>query len=85
MLERARREESDDEDSDSQVQAALRHLQKSAREHDVTHAERYEPIRVALKFLCDLGAHPEVAEAERKHAHASLLMAAGLLKGVGSL
>jgi hypothetical protein len=45
------------------------------------YAPRWEPVRVAMKFLCDLGAHPETAETLKPHAYSALLMVAGLLHG----
>ena len=72
----------EDEDEESDVRSALKDLQKDSRSRDIAYLERYEPVRQALKFLCDLGAHPEVAETQRRHAHASLLMVAGLLQGL---
>ncbi|WP_407288240.1 hypothetical protein [Streptomyces sp. BP-8] len=40
---------------------------------------RAEQVRLALKFMCDLGAHPEVAGTERHNAYSALLMVGGLL------
>jgi hypothetical protein len=72
----------EDEDEETDLRSAIKELRKDSRARDVGYLERYEPVRGALKFLCDLGAHPEVAETRRKHAHASLLMVAGLLQGL---
>ncbi len=43
---------------------------------------RYELARRTLTFLCDLGAHPDVDETERRQAHSAVLMVGGLLQGV---
>lgn len=72
----------EDEDEETDVNSAIKDLRKDSHSRDVGYLERYEPVRAALKFLCDLGAHPEVAETSRKHAYASLLMVAGLLHGL---
>jgi hypothetical protein len=72
----------EDEDEETDIQSAIKDLRKDSHSRDVGYLQRYEPVRMALKFLCDLGAHPEVAEPQRKHAYASLLMVAGLLQGL---
>jgi hypothetical protein len=72
----------DEEDQDSDVLAAAKELRKESRTRDVGYVERMELVRKALKFLCDLGAHPEVAETTKQDAQSALLMAAGLLRGV---
>ena len=73
----------DDEDEEMDVRASLKDARKESRTHGLGYGARHEPVRVALKFLCDLGAHPEVAETQRQHAYGSLLMVAGLLQGFG--
>lgn len=70
----------EDEDQDARVlQPELREVRKRAASERVGYGERYEPVRAALKFLCDLGAHPDVAETEKQHAYSAMLMVAGLL------
>jgi hypothetical protein len=71
----------DDEDDDSEVRAVLQEVRKSTVTGRIGYAQRREPVRAALKFLCDLGAHPEVAETRKQDAHAAILMVAGLLQG----
>ena len=70
----------DDEDEASDVQAALRNARSSMKKVPTRYDVRIELIRQALKFYCDLGAHPEAAETRRRDAHAALVMTSGLLK-----
>lgn len=69
----------DDEDELADVEAAAKALRKEARNTDVGYALRVEQVRLALKFTCDLGAHPEVAETTKNEANSALLMVGGLL------
>jgi hypothetical protein len=71
------------EKAEAEVAQTLKVLRKTARAEKVGYYERYEPVRQAMKFLCDLGAHPDVDETTKKHANASLLIVAGLLEGLG--
>lgn len=75
-------ESADEEKTEAEVKLALKELRNKSQKERVGYIERYEPIRRALKFHADLGSHPEVAETTKQHAHASLLMAWGLLKGL---
>lgn len=75
-------ESADEEKTEDEVKQALKILRSKSQKERVGYLERYEPIRRALKFHADLGAHPEVAETTKRHAHASLLMAWGLLEGL---
>jgi hypothetical protein len=69
----------DDEDQGTDVQDAFRDIRKESRETRVGYEPRLELVRQAAKFLCDLGAHPEVAETRRHHARGALVMVGGLL------
>lgn len=71
--------EADEEDTDADVTAALSAASKVTRSGNVPYDTRFELTRRALKFTCDIAAHPEVAETTRREAHASLLAVAGLL------
>lgn len=71
--------EADDEDGEVEVQRAVKDLRRESTARGVGYAERREPVRLALKFLCDIGAHPEVAETTKRDAYSALLMVAGLL------
>ena len=70
----------DDEDELSDVQAGLKNAQKSKGTTAIGYDVRTELARQALKFYCDLGAHPEVAETRRNDARAALVMVHGLLE-----
>lgn len=76
-------EDANTDKSEAEVTQALKDVRSKARIDKVGYGERYEPVRQALKFQADLGAHPEVAETTKAHAHAMLLMVAGLLHGFG--
>jgi hypothetical protein len=76
-------ERPEDEDKEADVLAAVKTLKNQAHEERVGYDRRYEPVRRALKFLCDLSAHPEVAETRKHDAYAGLVMAVGLLHGFG--
>lgn len=76
-------EDANEEKSEAEVKQALKDIRAKSRQENVGYMERYEPIRRALKFHADLGAHPEVVETTKRHAYAALLMAAGLLQGFG--
>jgi len=52
----------DEEDDTETVMAALKAARSQAQTTTVGYRERYELVRQALKFLSDLGAHPEAAE-----------------------
>ncbi|WP_405970893.1 hypothetical protein OG496_12375 [Streptomyces sp. NBC_00988] len=69
----------DDEDEAADVTAAAKTLRKESMNTSVGYASRAEQVRLALKFMCDLGAHPEVAETTKADAYSALLMVGGLL------
>ncbi|WP_405954322.1 hypothetical protein [Streptomyces phaeochromogenes] len=69
----------DDEDEAADVEAAARTLRKESRTTDVGYPPRVEQVRLALKFMCDLGAHPEITRTNRADAYSALLMVGGLL------
>jgi hypothetical protein len=71
----------DDEEQETDVLAAAKDIGKSKNKMTVAYQPRYELARRTLKFLCDLGAHPEVAETRKVHAHSALLMVGGVLLG----
>ncbi|WP_435212618.1 hypothetical protein [Streptomyces sp. bgisy034] len=71
----------DDEDEASDVEAAAKALRKESNKTRVGYSLRAEQVRLALKFMCDLGAHPEVAETTKADAYSALLMTGGLLHG----
>lgn len=70
----------DDEDELLDVQAALKTAAKAKSTTSIGYDVRAEQVRMALKFYCDLGAHPEVAETRRNDARAALVMVHGLLE-----
>lgn len=72
----------DSEDSHEDVQAAAKDARRDQNKRG--YPERLELVRKALKFTCDLGAHPETDETHRADARAALLMVAGLLQWYGS-
>jgi hypothetical protein len=65
----------DDEEQAEDVQGGLKELRKVQTGYE----PRLELVRRATKFMCDLGAHPEVAETRRHHAYGALLIVGGLL------
>lgn len=69
----------DEEDEAADVEAAFKTLRREANKIKVGYSPRAEQVRRALKFMCDLGAHPETAETTKAHAYSTLLMAGGLL------
>ncbi|MEU9359021.1 hypothetical protein AB0D35_13055 [Streptomyces sp. NPDC048301] len=69
----------DDEDEAADVTAAAKTLRKESMNTTVGYTPRAEQVRLALKFMCDLGAHPEIAGTEKHHAYSALLMVGGLL------
>ncbi|MER8029576.1 hypothetical protein ABTZ78_11495 [Streptomyces bauhiniae] len=69
----------DDEDETADVTAAAKALRKESMNMAVGYPARAEQVRLALKFMCDLGAHPEVAGTEKHNAYSALLMVGGLL------
>src|SRR5512132_2992825 len=46
-------------------------VRKATELRRVGYGQRNEPIRASLKFLCDLGAHPEAAEMRKHDTHAA--------------
>ena len=54
-------------------------VSKQARAERVGYCERMELARKTLKFVADLGAHPEAGDTHRAEALAQLHMAAGLI------
>lgn len=69
----------DDEEQEIDVTEAIRTARREAREGQLGYGPRMELVREASKFLCDLGAHPAVAETRRHHAQGALLIVGGLL------
>lgn len=69
----------DEEDETADVEAAFKTLRREANKTKVGYPPRAEQVRRALKFMCDLGAHPETAETTKAEAYSTLLMAGGLL------
>ncbi|MEV8548144.1 hypothetical protein [Streptomyces sp. NPDC051572] len=69
----------DDEDELTDIEAAAKALRKESRTTNVGYPPRVEQVRLALKFMCDLGAHPEITRTTRADAYSSLLMVGGLL------
>jgi hypothetical protein len=65
----------DDEEQPEDIQHALKDLRKG----EVGYEPRVELVRRAAKFMCDLGAHPEIMETRRHHAYAALMMVGGVL------
>ncbi|MDQ1743919.1 MAG: hypothetical protein QOE23_2258, partial [Pseudonocardiales bacterium] len=72
----------EDEDTEDTLRAGIKELRRAAGARNVGYLARYEPVRAALKFLCDLGAHPEAGETSKNDAYAALLMVAGILHGL---
>ncbi|MGW7127327.1 hypothetical protein ACWGIA_03090 [Streptomyces bobili] len=70
----------DEEDEAADVDAAFKTLRREASKSKVGYPPRAEQVRRALKFMCDLGAHPETAETTKAHAYSTLLMTGGLLQ-----
>jgi hypothetical protein len=72
---------SPDEESDAeQVTTDLKAVMNSVRSGErITYQGRMELVRSAMKFMADLGGHPEVDESNRSAAEAQLHMVAGLL------
>lgn len=68
----------DDEDQEVDVQASIKALRNEARSLQVAYEPRIELVRQAAEFMCDLGAHPEVAETRRHHAYGALVIVGGL-------
>jgi len=69
----------DEEDDESDIKGSLKALRNESQANRVGYERRAELVRQAAKFMCDLGAHPEVAETRKKDAYAALVMAGGLL------
>jgi hypothetical protein len=69
----------DDEEQEADVPDAIRIARRESREGRLGYEPRWGVVRQAAKFLCDLGAHPEVAETRRHHAYGALVMVGGLL------
>jgi hypothetical protein len=69
----------DDEEQEIEVQGSSKALRNVARSTPTGYEPRIELVRQAAKFMCDLGAHPEVAETRRQQAYGALLMVGGLL------
>ena len=70
----------DDEDQETDVQDSIRAVRKESHQTRLGYEPRLELVRQAAKFMCDLGAHPEVAETRRHHAYGALVMVGGLLQ-----
>lgn len=71
----------EEEEGEQELPPTLKELKKQVTLRKVGYQERYEPIRATLKFLSDLGAHPETEETRKQQAYSALLMVAGLLHG----
>ncbi|GAA1725294.1 hypothetical protein [Streptomyces yatensis] len=71
----------DDEHDTADVETAAKDLRKESNKTRVGYPPRAEQVRRALKFMADLGAHPEVAETTKTDAYSTLLMVGGLLHG----
>ncbi|MFJ2196355.1 hypothetical protein [Streptomyces violaceusniger] len=71
----------DDEDEAADIAEAAKVLRKESMNTTLGYPPRAEQVRLALKFMCDLGAHPEVANTEKDNAYSALLMVGGLLHG----
>ncbi|MGW6743059.1 hypothetical protein ACWGDX_20425 [Streptomyces sp. NPDC055025] len=69
----------DEEDEEADVEAAFKTLRREANKTRVGYPPRAEQVRRSLKFMCDLGAHPETAETVKADAYSALLMTGGLL------
>jgi hypothetical protein len=75
----------DEEDSEQDIQDAIKTIRRESRDSVVAYDRRVELVRQAAKFMCDLGAHPEVAETRREHAYGALVMVGGLLHAFSRL
>lgn len=69
----------DDEEQDTDVHDSLKAIGNESRREPVGYERRAELVRQAAKSICDLGAHPEVAEPRRQHAYGALVMVGGPL------
>lgn len=69
----------EEESTLDEMRAELRTQGKEAREGQVGYDARMELVRQALKFLADIGGHPEAGETQRVEASAQLHMVAGLM------
>ena len=70
----------EDEDDPETMSAALKDARQQAFSARVGYSQRYEVLRQALKFLADLGAHPEVVETTPAEARSALTMVAGIVQ-----
>ncbi|MEW2548352.1 hypothetical protein AB0910_21725 [Streptomyces sp. NPDC047002] len=70
----------DEEDTEADAKAAASDLRKATKIAAVGYRQRAEQVRRALKFMCDLGAHPEVVDTHKPDAAAALIMVGGLLQ-----
>jgi hypothetical protein len=70
------------EDDDAAIATAMKTLVRSAANKlgNVQYTDRFEQVRRSLKFLTDLGAHPETAETTPAEARAALLMTGALIQ-----
>jgi hypothetical protein len=69
----------DEEDQESDIEAAIKNAYMLTRAGKVAYEVRWELVRQAAKFMADLGAHPEVAETRKPDAYAAIMIAGGLL------
>ena len=70
----------DDEQTQTEVAADQKDARKLITTKPPTYDDRFELVRSALKFVCDLAAHPTPdTETTRREAHAALLSVAGVL------
>jgi hypothetical protein len=69
----------DEEDSESDVENAIKTAYKQAHATKLGYERQRELVRQAMKFMADLGAHPEAGETRRVDAYAALMIAGGLL------
>ena len=74
--------ESEEETDANGMTALLKDARKRAFDGGVGYDERMEIARQALRFVADLGAHPEVEDTSRMEALAQLHMAAGLIQWI---
>jgi hypothetical protein len=75
----------EDEEQEIDVLESIKDVRRETRSADVGYGPRLELVRQAAKFMCDLGAHPEVAETRRHHAYGALVMVGGLLHAFADL
>jgi hypothetical protein len=70
----------EEEEELAEITKEIGDAQREAHKTKVGYSERFEIVRMALKFLADMGAHPEAGTTTRPEALAQLHMAAGLIQ-----